>query len=92
MCITLLHCVSQGAEEGTYVLDQRLWLLQCCEMSSRFHLCPTLDSVETLCKGTRWNRDLVLENSHARWNLNPPGRRQALRLQTCSPATSRNPQ
>ena len=37
---------SQGTEEGAYVLDQRLWLLQCCEVSSRFHLGPPLDVVE----------------------------------------------
>jgi hypothetical protein len=42
--------VSQWTEEGAYVLDQCLWLFQGCEVSSRFHLCPTLDIVEALGK------------------------------------------
>src|ERR1700730_4159194 len=66
------HSISQGAEEGAYVLDQRLWLLQCCEVSSRLHLRPTLDIIEALGKGTWWCRDLILENSHTCRYLNPP--------------------
>ena len=37
---------SQGAEEGAYVLDQCLWLLQCGKVTSRLHLGPPLDVVE----------------------------------------------
>lgn len=64
---------SQRAEEGAYVLDQCLWLFQGYEVSSRFHLRPTLDIVEALGKGTGRNGKLIRGNSHPCRNLNPPG-------------------
>ena len=69
--VAVTWSLSQGAEEGAYVFDQGLWLFHCCEMSSGFHLCPSLDIVVVLRNRSWGHRDFLREHSHACRNLNP---------------------